>query len=110
MKVYVVFNEWGEYEDRGWEIVCVCKTLEKAQKICEDRKVEIVRKDIQKKKCSNCKFNIILKQELDKCGDNMPKCFDGYDSGIGRVGCKNRTYNWDWEISEYKIEEFELEG
>lgn len=113
MKIYVITESWGQYEDR-------CKMTDKAFYYKADAEDYVAEK--------NKEINI-LKEQYDKCQECNFKCVD-YDNGddidtitlmcecvkydmeinadYKCISCNNQIYDYD-DISYYDIEEVSIE-
>lgn len=131
MKSYIVYKEYGEYEYYRFIIVSVCKTLEKAQEICERRELEVKAKIKSQSRCNNCKFADAKVSQLERA-KRLPKCYKAgrYNKEMPSIGpsccvgsnyntyifpatqeCANANFDYldEEDTALYEIKEYEME-
>ena len=119
MKVYVLKEPKGAYEDYAEDIVGVFTDYSKVEELVAKQKARVEEQQKQIRICSECLFNKIPKQFKDSL--TKPECFESTNNEweLGRkelfCTCKGmREYAWNEVISdgnrleEFIVEEYEL--
>lgn len=73
-KVYLVYMEYGEYDDYTYKPVAIYKTRERAEQICAEREIEIDKKLKSESRCNRCNFAYCKTAELEQA-KRIPKCY-----------------------------------
>lgn len=115
MKIYIVTESWGEYEDRHKVVDKAFFLKDCAENYVVEKNIEDVIRKEQYDKCNKCRFRYLDYNDINdidsiiftcklvcKCDKYKPEI----DNNFHIIGCNNQVY--DGDISYYDIEEVDV--
>ncbi len=118
MKVYVVKNPSGVYEDYSEDIIGVYSDYSRVETMVKERELIVNQQEEQTRECRQCRFNKIPKDFANDI--QKPECFEAFSNCSDKYlscKCKDlRKAEWgdinpNWcKSQELIVEEYELDG